>query len=151
MKKLFAMLVILSSIVFSCFAEEFTSFLGIPFGTSLVDVFIEMENKGWNGSMVEDTVFSFTGKQYAGKDIESIMIIAPAQRLASVMISFKYGLDARAVMKALATKYELVDTNDGFYFTKDGSFTFFIEDNSIYIFSQEEIKYIESLVDESDI
>lgn len=132
-----------------CFAEDFQGFLGIPFGTSKSKVCSEMKNKGWDYvlSSSTNTELVFSGKKYAGKNTERIIIFLSENKIYSVAVDFRNYSDANEILTALIDKYDL-EKNDStnFYVNKNNSVLFTVIDNTLSI---SDIKVINKKVTDS--
>ena len=90
MRKL--VLIAVVSLLGFCFADGFTGFLGIPFGTSQSETRAAMESKGWYYSSEYSSYSesSFIGKKYAGKSVLVVETSFYSKKLYSVKIVFEY-------------------------------------------------------------
>ena len=94
-------------LISACFADDF-KFLGIPFGTSSDEVRSVMESKGWTCSPAKtDGDLCFTGKTYAGKELDDVQMFFVSDKFKTVMINFKEASDGYLVLSTLADKYNL--------------------------------------------
>lgn len=133
MKKPFIIIILLFSISFSNFAEEFKGFLGIPFGTQKIDVYKTLTNKGWKLQDDIDICLFFAGKQYAGKDIKWFDVFFENNCFSTVTIYFENPEDEKEVMAAMIKKYELDTICAPMYFTPDDRYCFFDGDDFLTI------------------
>lgn len=121
----------------SCFAEELTGFLGIPFGTEKRESWNQMRAKGWNCcdeyelKDKKTSVLAFNERQYAGKNVEFIQFWYINNYFDSVEIYFEDNEDVLPVLNAIVKKYNLVPfLFKNWFTTKDKKIKVYFDDKS---------------------
>ncbi len=123
---------------YKSYTTNFTSFMGIPFGISKDKVCKMMIEKGWilkNPLSLND--YYFSGRQYAGKDIQLITISFDYDdNFNSVRIEFiNIPEDTNEVFNAIINKYNFKQSGKAKYITEDSNFS--IINGGDYIFIED--------------
>ena len=133
MKRLYLFLLFLYLFVYNIFAKDFTSFLGIPFGTSEIETCKTMKEKGWiitdRLDFNDSVVIYFEGNTYAGKDVDFITLDFDHDHFNQASINFVDIYNVQKIVEAIVNKYDLKYLGTmSYYSSEDQIFLFYDED-----------------------